>query len=436
MKLRHFPTLAATVRIPCLPATLLPVRSGRVWTGRGKASPAAVPGSVLFNFRSVARPGARKSLCVGLTILAGMLAFPPGAASGGGPGRDCVDWMWSINSPDPGAFWRQATAAQVWRCRDYFHAPGRQCRATAALPPRCRAAAASLDLFVASLQGEAKRVKTLIAAGARIEARDNRHNTPLHYAAAKGRTAAVRILIAAGAAIEARNRKYMTPLHFAAQLGRTATVKALLAAGAHIEARDSESDTEPARTALHYAAMSNETATVEALIAAGANVNARDGYDFNSPLHYAKSGTVAQALIAAGADIEAVGQSNWTPLHAAGNPEAAKALIAAGADVNRASKYGNMPLHAAGGDGNLAVLKILIAAGAKVDARNTDGETPLHIAAEEGHANTATALLDAGADGAARTEKGATPFELARTHNMEKLRGTVAWRRLRDARSR
>ena len=60
------------------------------------------------------------------------------------------------------------------------------------------------------------------------------------------------------------------------------------------------------------------------------------------------------------------------------------------------------------------------------DARARDDRTPLHVAAAQRSGDTVVVLLDA--DGTARTVDGKTPFDLA-----EGLRGTDAYRRLRDA---
>ena len=82
-------------------------------------------------------------------------------------------------------------------------------------------------------------------------------------------------------------------------------------------------------------------------------------------------------------------------------------------------------------------MNALIAAGAKIDARGRRGMTPLHSAAGNGMAKAITVLLDAGADGDARTARGRTPFDLLRmvaTHPRWLERD--AWQRLRDARSR
>jgi cytohesin len=92
----------------------------------------------------------------------------------------------------------------------------------------------------------------------------------------------------------------------------------------------------------------------------------------------------ALALVAAGAnpniaDTRSVGQ-DWTPLHfavEANGPELAQALIAAGAVVDARSVVGQTPLWWACNNGNTAVVKMLLAAGADPNARSTEGYSPL-----------------------------------------------------------
>ena len=65
---------------------------------------------------------------------------------------------------------------------------------------------------------------------------------PLHSAAKSGDLSAVKTLIAAGADLEARDKKYgSTPLHWAASLNANpAVVEALIAAGADPKALDKD----------------------------------------------------------------------------------------------------------------------------------------------------------------------------------------------------
>ena len=234
-------------------------------------------------------------------------------------------------------------------------------------------------------------VKTLLAAGADIEAKDEAGWTPLHWAAQGDSPAVVKALLAGGADVEAFQGTFVdpyhlgwrgggprgkTPLHVAAGSDSPAVVKALLAAGANIEAQ-----TTFGSTPLHVAAWGDSPAVVKVLLAAGANTEARDGYYPTetgwTPLHVAAEGdapAVVKALLDGGADLEARG--NRQPVaHGDGmprpSPEEEKAL--------RGSEW--TPLHmAARFSQSPAVVKTLLGAGANPEARDASGRTPLDLA--------------------------------------------------------
>ena len=250
-------------------------------------------------------------------------------------------------------------------------------------------------------------VKTLLAAGADIEAKDEAGWTPLHWAAQGDSPAVVKALLAGGADVEAFQGTFVdpyhmhmrgrggggprgrTPLHVAAGSDSPAVVKALLAAGANIEAQ-----TTFGSTPLHVAARGNSPAVVKVLLDAGASTEARDGYYPTetgwTPLHVAAEGdapAVVKALLDGGADVEARG--NRQPVaHGDGmappSPEEEKAL--------RGSEW--TPLHmAARFSQSPAVVKTLLEAGANPEARDASGRTPLDLAEKYNEAPAVVRLL-------------------------------------------
>jgi ankyrin repeat protein len=114
---------------------------------------------------------------------------------------------------------------------------------------------------------------------------------------------------------------------------------------------------------------------VKLLIAAGAKVNAQEGWRGQTPLMWAA---------------------------AEGHSEAVQALIAAGAEINARSKAGFTPLLFAVREGRAEVVKILLKAGASPEealATRRGGKTPaLVLATTNAHFELAALLLDAGAD--------------------------------------
>lgn len=162
------------------------------------------------------------------------------------------------------------------------------------------------------------------------------------------------------------------------------TIEVLIEAGADVQFVNVTDWTHSTTydTPLHQAAWRNSTAAAIALIAAGADVNALNN-QYESPLHHAafrNSAAVVIRLIGAGADANALNDEGDSPLHQAvwfNRDATAIPLIAAGADVNALNNDGESPLHRAASSNNTAVATLLIAAGADVNALDHDKESPL-----------------------------------------------------------
>ena len=116
-----------------------------------------------------------------------------------------------------------------------------------------------------------------------------------------------------------------------------------------------------------------------------------DGF---TALHFAAffggGGTVARALLAAGAAVDARSRNvmSVTPLHSAaagGHDDVAGELLTAGADPNARQRGGFAPLHAAAENGDEAMVGRLLAAGADPVVTTDDGRTPADLARAAGH---------------------------------------------------
>ena len=144
-------------------------------------------------------------------------------------------------------------------------------------------------------------------------------------------------------------------------------------------------------------------------------IDKRYGAFCDTPLHLAAQfgrEDLADLLIAAGANVEALNEHDERPLHAAaayGRAAVVKLLLARGADVNARGPAGKTPLHAAAFgvgvtsdvDARTDVARLLLAAGADVNARQPgSGFTPLRYATSAGNRTTAMVdlLLAHGAD--------------------------------------
>ena len=159
------------------------------------------------------------------------------------------------------------------------------------------------------------------------------------------------------------------------------------------------------RTLLMCAAEFRHADVVEALLAAGADVNARDRSN-KTALHIAaRAGDagIVKALIGAGARVDSFGNRGETAMFAAivyGRLDVVKELIAGGANIELGmGEWGDQTaLILAAKKQNTSIVKELLAAGADIHAKDREGSAALRGAARAGNIETIELLLAAGAD--------------------------------------
>jgi hypothetical protein len=136
-----------------------------------------------------------------------------------------------------------------------------------------------------------------------------------------------------------------------------------------------------------------------------------------------------QALIDAGADVNAATSEGYTPLHCAAMADwsedhvgGMEVLLKAGAEIEARGNIqggpGWTPLLLAAAEGYSAQVRTLISWGADVNAVDDVGRTALMLAAARGvdAEISVQALLDAGADAHARCQEGNSALDYAREH--------------------
>ena len=171
------------------------------------------------------------------------------------------------------------------------------------------------SVAAAANRGDLREVRSLVEAGADVNAARGDGMTALHWAALDGRTEMAVVLLEAGAVPDATTRiGGYTPLHLAARAGHGALVRRLLGAGASATA-GTAAETGGAG-ALHFAAQSGSVEAVRALLGHGAGVNVREESWGQTPLMFAA---------------------------AAGRTDAIRALLAGGADPTVSSKVLDVP---------------------------------------------------------------------------------------------
>ena len=163
-----------------------------------------------------------------------------------------------------------------------------------------------------------------------------------------------------GAAVDA-------PVADAAMGGDAKTVRHLLQRGTDVNAAQGDG-----MTALHWAAMNDDLRMVEMLVYAGANVKASTRIGAYTPLFMASR---------------------------VGNAAIVGALLAAGADANAVTTTGTTPLMPAAASGSAAAVAALLDHGADPDATESAmGHTALMFAAAFDRPDAIAALIRGGAD--------------------------------------
>lgn len=196
-------------------------------------------------------------------------------------------------------------------------------------------------LFKAIRERELVLVKKLIAAGARVNARDEDGKTTLRLAAQyyKEGGEILKALIAADVdvkqgGLEAIGSSYNSEAEI---------IKILLKAGFDVNAKD-----EKGRTALFY----TDAEGIELLLSAGANANEKDN-EGRTPLMMRRRDSVE-----------------------------IKRLLDAGAKVNEQDEDGDNVFMFNAREGNIDILKALIDAGAEINMKDKNGQTALQQAKE------------------------------------------------------
>ncbi|MET3440365.1 ankyrin repeat protein [Variovorax paradoxus] len=204
--------------------------------------------------------------------------------------------------------------------------------ASAQVPPLAAEVLAYEGLHRAAWHGDLPKLKSLIASGANLDARDARGRTPLHVATHARQREAVKLLAKAGANIDRLEDDRYDAVTIASVADDVTTLTLLLSLGAKAGQTTSRYD----GTALIAAAHLGHDEVVRRLIAAGAPL------DHVNNLHWT-------------AVIESIVLGDGGPRH----QRTLAALVEAGADLKLSDRQGNTPLQLARARGYTEMVKLL-----------------------------------------------------------------------------
>ncbi len=226
-----------------------------------------------------------------------------------------------------------------------------------------------------------------------------RRVTPLHYAIQQGKIESVKVLLELGAPLDNDNQQVRSPLHAALSGRNTEIVKLILAQTNDVNERDRNQS-----TPLIYAAMFRQhpVEIIDALIAKGAEIDAVNSSN-QTPLiiaSYYGRADVGKRLVAAGANVSFTDRNGTTPFLAscASTPDLVPLLLQRGADPFVRNNQGQTGLHLACQSNQPAVIRLLAERFADIDPVDKNFRTPLLAAVFSGNAENVKFLLERGAD--------------------------------------
>jgi len=319
--------------------------------------------------------------------------------------------------------------------------------------PNAKDKESATALGVACRPTNAEIFKRLLSAKADPNIRDERGATVLHCVSrdkSKEALEMARALIAAGADVNAADQKKRTPLYLAAEAGATDLFKLYLSAGARIEAEDGDllaaavrsDNTELAKAViprirksvvrergvnlLYVSARNNDLELLRTLVSSGADINSREDGRGRTLMHqlidHLHRGDLVRdpvpdklvyrtvrletfgALLDLGADPNLPDREGLTSLHSAvwiGNLELARLLLSKDANPNARQNKGQTPLHLAAGRAReadyrpkLEMFQLLMSSGANPDIRDNDGHAAIAYAPRDLQAAFQRAIRD------------------------------------------
>lgn len=250
-------------------------------------------------------------------------------------------------------------------------------------------------IMVAVKTGSVRVVQSLVSLNCSLDTIDVDGNTVLHYAAASNKEIINALASRKTTSLNVYNKQGYTPLHMACLADAPDCVRAMMLAGADV----------------NLSAAKQSTSTIPGIVGDILQDNQpklfqQDMKRGGTPLHWAISREVIEALADKNCDINALNFDGRTALHIhvlRGRLECAIALLSRGAEHSIGDKEGNTPLHLAVKQSNVTIVQALVVFGANLEALNDMGYTARHtIPTEMANSNADRILYVLHAVGARR----------------------------------
>ncbi|CAG9794023.1 unnamed protein product [Diatraea saccharalis] len=215
-----------------------------------------------------------------------------------------------------------------------------------------------------------RMVQSLVSLNCSLDVLDRDGNTVFHYAAASNKEIINVLAGKAASSLNVYNKQGYTPLHMACLANAPDCVRSLLLAGADV----------------NLSAAKRSTSTLPGIVGELLQDNQPKLYQQDmkhggTPLHWAISREVIEALVDKNCDINALNFDGRTALHIMvlrGRLECVIALLSRGAENSIGDKDGNTPLHLAVKQTNIPIVQALVVFGANLELRNNEGYTARH----------------------------------------------------------